>query len=90
MSIREENPWAKVMDGVLGEIPILGFFTGYLFHPAFKVTRPEGDVVMRLVKQPSFFESTFHIEKMEDVDESEETRILLSLLMMVLLERSKG
>ena len=36
-SIREENGWVKVLDALLGEIPILNFFTGYLFNPSYIV-----------------------------------------------------
>ena len=90
MTIREENPWVKVLDGLFSRIPIIGMFSGYLFHPAFQVSRTEGTVVMRLEKQPSFFESKFTIRKQVELDEGLETRVLLSLLMMILLERSRG
>lgn len=90
LTIREENPWVKVIDGVVGEIPIIGMFTGYLFHPAYLVDRADGQTMMKLEKQPAFFESKFQIQKMVEMDPREETRVLLSLLMMVLLERSRG
>lgn len=90
MTIREENPWVKVLDGLFGQIPFIGMFSGYLFHPAFLVSRSDGTVVMRLKKQPAFLESKFTIEKQAELDEGRETRVLLSLLMMLLLERSRG
>ncbi len=90
MDIREENAWVKVMDGCFGEIPVLGMFTGYLFHPAYLVARPDGSVVMRMQKQPAFFEGKFLIEKQGQMSVDEERRALLSLLMMILLERSRG
>lgn len=90
MTIREENAWVKVLDGLFGGIPIIGMFSGYVFNPAFLVSRPDGTVVMRLAKQPAFFESKFTISKQAALDESEETCVLLSLLMMILLERSRG
>ena len=90
MTIREENAWVKVLDGLFGGIPIIGMFSGYVFNPAFLVSRPDGTVVMRLVKQPAFFESKFTISKQAALDKSEETCVLLSLLMMILLERSRG
>ncbi len=88
--IKEENAWTKVLDALLGEIPVVGMFTGYLFHPAYLVTRPDGAVVMRLEKQPAFFEGKFIIQKQAELNQTEETRALLSLIMMVLLERSRG
>lgn len=90
MTIREENPWVKVLDGLFSGIPIVGMLSGYVFNPAFLVSRADGTVVMRLTKQPSFFESKFTIEKKDEMGKKEETRALLSLLMMILLERAKG
>ena len=90
MTIREENAWVKVLDGLFGGIPIIGMFSGYVFNPVFLVSRPDGTVVMRLSKQPAFFESKFTISKQTALDESQETRALLSLLMMILLERARG
>lgn len=90
LTIQETNPWAKVGDSLFGEIPIVGMFSGYLFHPEYVVAREDGTPVMRLKKQPAFFQGKFIIEKLADVSEEEETRILLSLIMMVLLERARG
>ncbi len=90
LTIREENPWVRVMDGIFGEIPVLGLLSGYLFHPAYVVANGGDQTLMRLEKQPAFFESKFEIQKLAELDPTEETRILLSLLMMVLLERSRG
>ena len=78
------------MDALVGEIPVVGMFTGYLFHPAYVVARPDGTEVMRLEKQPAFLQGKFKIEKLAPLTESEETHVLLSLLMMVLLERNRG
>jgi len=88
--IREENPWAKVFDAVLGEIPILGVFTGYLFHPSYLITRPDGMPYLRLKKQPSFVGRKFTIDKLAHLDQTEELRLLLGVMMMVLLERARG
>jgi uncharacterized protein YxjI len=90
MTIKEESAWTKVLDGLIGEIPILGMFTGYLFHPAYLVSRQDGTVVLRLEKQPAFFEGKFIIEKKAEMDQQEEERALLSVIMMILLERHRG
>jgi hypothetical protein len=90
MTIQEANPWAKVCDALFSEIPILGMFSGYVFHPEYLVTREDGTSVMRLKKEPAFFQGKFSIEKLADLGEEEETRILLSLIMMVLLEKQRG
>jgi hypothetical protein len=94
--IQEENALVKVMDALFGEIPVLGMFSGYIFNPAYLVTRPgsaeqPGQAVMRLSKQPAFLESSFKVEKVDPtLSAKEEQQILLSLMMMILLERSRG
>src|SRR5215831_1375267 len=35
--IREKNPWVRVADSVMGQIPLLGLLTGYVFFPAYIV-----------------------------------------------------
>lgn len=90
MSISEENPWAKVGDALMEQIPIVGVFSGFLFHPAYIIRNASGKDIFRLKKQAAWFEGKFQIEKLSDVSDEEETRSLLSLLMMILLERSRG
>lgn len=89
--IREENPWAKVGDSFFSSIPIAGMFAGYLFHPRYLITRKAtGQPVFRLTKQSAFWEGKFLIEKFGDANEQEETALTLSLLMLILLEKSRG
>lgn len=90
MSIREENGWIKVLDGIFSEIPILGIFSGYVFHPKYRIERPDGTVVMRLKKRSAFLQGKFELEKVEAMDEHEEERTMLSVIMMLLLERMRG
>jgi hypothetical protein len=90
MTIQEENPWVKVLDSFFQNIPVLGMFAGYVFHPVYVVARADGTPVMRLKKMPAFLEGKFEIEKLADLEPLTEARILLSLLMMILLERAKG
>ena len=90
MTVREEKGWVKVLDALLGEIPILGMFTGFFLHPAYLVERTDGQIVMRLEKQPAFFEGKFTIENKLPLDPREERLVLLSLMMVVLLERGRG
>jgi len=90
LTIREENGWVKVLDAILTQIPIVGIFSGYVFHPKYRITRPDGSVVMRLKKKSAFLEGKFELEKVEPMTENEEERVLLSLIMMLLLERARG
>jgi hypothetical protein len=90
LHIQEENPWVKVIDSLFQEIPILGTLSGYVFNPKYLVKRSDGTVVMRLEKRPSWFSRKFTIKPVDELSSREETQALLSLLMMVLLERSRG
>lgn len=88
--VREENGWVKVIDSMVGEIPILGFFTGYLFNPSYIVTDTNDNPIARLKKEPSFWGRKFTIHQLGDIDEDDDDRIMLSLMMMILLERRRG
>lgn len=88
--VREENGWVKVADAFLSEIPILGMLTGYLFNPAYIISRPNGTQVVRLKKEPSLFGRRFTVSKLNEFEEGEEERIVLGLMMMILLERRRG
>lgn len=89
-TIQEENPWVKVMDSLCAEVPILGMFTGYVFNPTYIVSRPDGRQVMHLSKQPTFLSRIFSIKKVDQISDREEIQVVLSLLMMLLLERNRG
>jgi uncharacterized protein YxjI len=90
MTLKEDNPWVKLVDGFLGEIPILGMFTGYFLHPAYTISRANGTPLLHIEKRAAFFEGKFIIQKQAELTSEEETRALLGTIMMVLLERSRG
>ncbi|HEY9807333.1 MAG TPA: hypothetical protein V6D04_12240, partial [Candidatus Obscuribacterales bacterium] len=89
-TISEQNPWIKVMDALFAEIPVVGLFTGYVFNPSYVVKRASGNPVMYLEKQPAFLSRIFTIKQVDQLSDSEESQVLLSLVMMILLERSRG
>ena len=88
--LQEDNAWVKVLDGLLGEIPILGMFTGYFLNPKYNITRPDGTLVAVLSKKPDLISRAFTLDKKAAYEEGEETRIVLGTMMMVLLERARG
>ena len=90
MKINEENGWIKVVDSLIGEVPIVGMFTGYFFNPSYIVSRMNGASVARLQKQPAFFEGKFQLTKLGDMSPEEEDVIMLSLLTTMLLEKTRG
>lgn len=90
-SIVEENPFAKIFDSLLGELPLIGLLSTVLFQPKYIVTRVSDNTpVMRLTKKPALFESRFQIDKLSDLNSTEELNLMLSLQMLSLLERARG
>ncbi len=90
MSISEDSVLTRFLDGLFSEIPILGIFSGYVFHPSYAVIGNDGTVVARLRKRAAFLERCFTLEKLTDLEPEQELEILLSCLMMILLERRRG
>ena len=91
MTLREENPWTKLADGIFGQIPIIGLFAGYVFHPAYLVEdRGSGTRLFRLVKRPALFEGIYDMERAGAADNATEMTALLGMVMMLLLERTRG
>ncbi len=88
--INEESGWVKVGDALFGELPIIGMLAGYVFHPAYIVSRMDGTPIARLKKEPAFFEGKFILTNLSQLSTEEETRIVLGVLMMTLLERRRG
>ena len=88
-SIREENPWTKVLDSVMESLPLGDALGGLFFNPAY-LAELYGRDVLRIQKQPSVLESSFRIEKLTDFSEDEENLLLAGIVMMVLLERDRG
>jgi hypothetical protein len=90
MVISEESPAKKLLESILGEIPIIGLVAAYLLNPSYIVKRPDGTPLLRITKKPAFFEGFFTVEKLGELPEDDELRSLLAMIMLVLLERSRG
>jgi uncharacterized protein YxjI len=90
MTISEESPFKKVLESLLGEIPVVGFVATYLLNPSYLVRRPDGTPLLRVIKKPAIFEGHFVVEKLNDMPEDDELRSLLAIITMVLLERNRG
>lgn len=86
--IREKNPWVAVLDGLVGDLPVIGWFTGYFFNPAYGITDLSGQEAYLLKKMPSFMERRFQMEKQGRAGHDE--LAVLSAMMLMLLERSDG
>ncbi|MGV3664198.1 MAG: hypothetical protein ACO1TE_28755 [Prosthecobacter sp.] len=90
-AIQEANPFSKMLDGMVSEIPIIGMFAGYMLHPKYVATRvSDGERTLCLVKQAALFEGRFRLVQEGPADEGEQLALMLSFLMMNLLERARG
>ena len=87
-TVREENPWTKVLDELLGSIPIVSLLTGYFFNPSYLVSRTDGATVLRLAKRPAFLEGHFRLE-LTGADPVPDA-VVVAALMVLSLERERG
>jgi uncharacterized protein YxjI len=89
--IQEEQPWLKVIDYYVEEIPIVGLFSGYFFSPTYGVTRlSSGQVDLRVTKHRTFIARKFVLDRLTaQLTEPEEVTVLLGVLIMVLHERHR-
>ncbi len=88
--VEEANAFAKVMDGLFSQVPILGLFTGYVFNPKYNVTDSSGQIVGVFTKEASFLGTKFRLDSTADLSEDEKERLILGLMMMVFLEKQRG
>lgn len=88
--IQEASALVRFLDLLIGEIPVVGLFTGYFLNPVYNVTRFDGSMALKITKHRSFLESTFAVEKLVDITPQEQECVLLGTMMMVLLERRRG
>lgn len=88
--INEDNAWIKIWDSFVGEIPIIGMFTGYFLNPSYTVKDASGKEYFKLKKMSSLIGRRFQLDRLIDIDDEDESLVILSFLMMVLLERERG
>ncbi len=89
-TIRERSVTTRMLDNFLGEVSVLGLFTGYLFNPTYDVRRIDGELVAEFRKMPSGLGRRFMLRQMAPMASDDEPEVILSLMMMVLLERTRG
>ena len=89
-NVSEESVLVRIIDGLLGQLPILGDLSGYIANPSYIVNDSSGNPVMRLRKKPAFLEGKFSIESLCELPTSQQVQVLIGLFMMVLLERNRG
>jgi len=90
--IKEDNAWVRVMDAIFADLPIIGMFSGYVFNPTYTVYQSGTETpILHIKKLPAFFEGAFELTLVgQPANETEETRLILAVMMMTLLERMRG
>lgn len=78
------------MDALFSELPVIGLFSGYVFNPSYLVKDQQGRIVMRMKKQAAMWEGVFKMEALAPLPALEKKRLMLSLFMVVALERMRG
>ena len=89
-SVSEKSVLTRFVDGLFGHIPIIGLLMGYVANPSYIVIDNSGNTVMELIKKPALWEGKFTIESRSELSAQQQTRILVGLIMMVLLEGKRG
>jgi hypothetical protein len=88
--VHEADPWVKVLDGLIGEIPIIGFVIQQWINPTYLIDGTDGVTLLRLRKQPSLIERRFLLEQDSPLPRGIEQLALPAVIMVVLLERGRG
>ena len=89
--VTEASILTRLIDSAVGQIPFVGALTGLFFNPIYNVSRVGGGPeVLRMTKRPALLETDFSIELLGPVSPDEQVSALLGLMMIILLERSRG
>jgi hypothetical protein len=88
--VREQSAFVRFADSLFGEIPFVGLLSGYVFNPKYIVSRLAGRECLVMTKRPALLETDFNIEQMGSLGPDEQVCALLGLMMIILLERSRG
>lgn len=88
--ISETNPWIKLIDGLVGEIPVVGWLTGWFLNPSYSLRTDNGQELLRIVKKPSLLERRFELALMAPLGEADQRLAVAASLMLVVLEGARG
>lgn len=87
-TIKERSGFVRMMDGMVGEIPVIGFFSGYIFNPKYVLTDLNGAEYMEVSKKPSFFGRKFKLNQFKP--SQDDSLFILSFMMMLISDRDRG
>lgn len=93
-TIRDDQPWMSVVEGVLDAIPFVGDLIAlgfdYLVNPTYTLTDAAGQPAFRVRKRRSVFSRRFVVEELRPVRPEEAELLTLGLIQLVLRERERG
>lgn len=87
-TIKERSGFVRMMDGIVGEIPVISFFSGYIFNPKYVLTNLNGTEFMEVSKEPSFFGRKFKLNQFQT--SNNDSLLILSFMMMLISDRNRG
>ena len=87
-TIKERSGFTRMMDGMVGEIPVVGFFSGYLFNPKYALSNLQGTELMAVSKEPSFFGRKFKLNQYQQTED--DALFVLSFMLMLITDRNRG
>jgi uncharacterized protein YxjI len=92
LTVREENPWIKVLDALVDEIPLVGFLIATFINPRYLMTDEHGTVLYRITKKRSFIDRNFTLEQIApDAHTGVDERLVsLALIQVIFLEHHRG
>lgn len=90
--IHEENPWIKLIDAIVDDIPLVGWIVAMFINPRYLLEDENGIVRYRITKRRSLVERSFVLEQVapEPHPEHDERLVALALIQVMLLERHRG
>lgn len=88
-TIKERSGLTRMLDGLFGEIPVIGFFSGYVFNPKYVLKDLNGKELMEIRKEPSFFGRRFKLENFNAQPEDLEL-FILSYMLLLIGDRERG
>lgn len=93
-TIRDDQPWLNMVEGVIGSVPFVGDLVAmgfdYFVNPTFTVTDSAGQPAYRVHKKRSFLSRRFTIEELKPMGGADDELVLLGLIQLVLRERERG
>jgi uncharacterized protein YxjI len=92
LNVREENPWIKVIDALVDEIPLVGPLISMFINPRYLMEDSNGVLQYRITKKRSFVGRNFLLEQIgqDNRPDLDERLVALALIQVVFLERNSG